>query len=221
MFVAVVATACSGGDEGAGATTAPVTSAPVTTTTPTTTAPTTIPLTLPPLTTTTAAPTTPAPVTTAPITAPPSDLRTEIEADLNEALDAFIAAGADPGSPASQDTLRQYFSGTALDSNLEFFADLAEEGLAVDRNPDVAGFLTLLSDPVPAPDGSAVEFDLCFIDAARIVTPPATPGGQPIVFNDAVLRTTTRSRAVLQGDRWVLDGGVKTQEDEPGVKSCG
>lgn len=224
MMVCALVVGCGGGDDAApttppGTTGAPTTAAPPVTSAPSTSA-------APATTTSTTGPTTP-PTTVSPTTATPpptpaADLRAEIEADLNEGEQAYIAAGADPGSPESQAVLTKYFSGASLDAVRKIFQRLVDEGFSVTPNPNVPNVVRLLAEPSPVQGSSTTMLiDVCRIDAGIVVAKSSTPGGPQVTINDDIVKETSRSTVELVGDTWTLTDGDELAPDEPGVTTCG
>jgi hypothetical protein len=130
-----IGTACSSDEEAQSVTTTEIsvtgpTSTPTTSEAPTTTA-----------TSTTAPTTTAAPTTTID---PTEALIAEIEADLNEGEQVFLAGAGDPSSETSRANLARYFTDSSLEVLLGFYDSLVTEGLVARPNPDVPSTIRVL-----------------------------------------------------------------------------
>ena len=150
----------------------------------------------------------------------PSDLAAAIERDLQAGDAALLQAGTDPSSAESRASIERYFSGRARDSSLEFLAFLVGNGLVTQLSSEVAPVIMLTSGPILVDDsGTRAEAETCRVDSTVVVEPPPTPGAEPIIFNDEVLRTVAVSRFNLEDGVWKLDGGTLVQ-DTLGATTC-
>lgn len=162
-------------------------------------------------TTTTSTPTTTVPEATVADTTVPTatdakaDLLAEIEEDLNENEQAFLAAGSDPGGAKAAAALEAHFTGAARENFQSFFAQLAETGRRVRANPDEPSFVRVL-EVLEASDRSA-SLRICRIDAAVIFIPPNEDFPDGAIFNDEVLRYVNRITVDFDGTRWRSAGG--------------
>lgn len=172
---------------------------PTTSAAPTTTSTTTAP-------TTTAAPTT---------TIDPTDaLIAEIEADLNEGEQVFLAGAGDPASEASRTNLARYFTGTTLENFEAFYDVLVAEGFKARPNPDVPSVLKVNK---VTEEGGSVIVEFCRIDAGVVVE--QLGDGTEIIVNDEIIRYEFRVPVVQRDGTWTAGGGEQLSE-QVGVATC-
>ncbi len=156
-----------------------------------------------PETTTTVAP---------PTTEPPTDadLIAEIEADLNENVQAFLTAGGDPGSAEAAAVIEEHYAGENRDARLRLFETLVESGLALRANPDLISRIEVLELLDSTPDSAIIR--VCEIDAAVILCPPDDEFPEGVIVNDQISRYINEVTVRFDGGRWISTGGQSLDE---------
>lgn len=202
----VAACGTSSGDDAAGADTASTTP-PTAVSSPVTVSNTTSP---PPSTTTsTMASTTTVDATQA--------LIAEIEADLNEGEQAFLAAGADPSSLELRAGLRRYFFGRGLERTLAFMDELEADGLVVRPSADTESVIVVQAIE-DMPDRETAVVRLCRVDAGVVIDPSVSGGGA--IVNDEVVRYDTRIELRLANGKWQSPGDGEPLDQRLGISTC-
>jgi hypothetical protein len=140
----------------------------------------------------------------------------EIEADLNEGEQAFLAAAAQPGLDESRTLVERHFAGEALQRVLASLAALAEDGLVVRPNDAVESAIVVLEITESA--GESATVSLCRIDAAVVVV-AASDVTPEIIVNDIVRRSITMSNLQTIDGVWAVFGSETTDETE-GATTC-
>jgi hypothetical protein len=202
-----IGTACSSDEEAQSVTTTEIsvtgpTSTPTTSEAPTTTA-----------TSTTAPTTTAAPTTTID---PTEALIAEIEADLNEGEQVFLAGAGDPSSETSRANLARYFTDSSLEVLLGFYDSLVTEGLVARPNPDVPSTIRVL-ELEGGGTSSTARGVYCRIDAGVVIE--KFVDGSEAVVNDSIIRYDTMTDFLKVDGVWVLPGGEVLSE-AIGVQTC-
>lgn len=195
--------ACSGDGDAGGLTTVPGT---VVTSVDSTGPPTTDP---PPTTTDPPAPTT--------TEDPTATLIAQIEADLNEGEQVFLAGAQDPANPESRAALERHFTDDALAQLTEFYDALVADGLIARPNADVPSTIRVL-ELVGRESSDAAEIVYCRIDAGVVVDP--MPDGREAIVNDAVTRYDTRTQVFRIEGVWTIPGTGELIGKWPAATSC-
>jgi hypothetical protein len=178
-----------------------------------------------PATTTSAAPTTTAPTTTGPTTTaaptttvdPTDALIAEIEADLNEGEQAFLAAASAPGDPQLLAIVSRHFTGESLASVTRILEELAHEGLLGRPSDSIENVIKVRAlEEVNESEGTATII-VCRVDAAVVYE--AFADGTEAIVSDTVTAVVSRSAIIESDGIWVLDSGSRV-EDLPGATSC-
>jgi hypothetical protein len=203
-----IGTACSSDEEAQPATTTEIsvtgpTSTPTTSEAPTTTA-----------TSTTAPTTTAAPTTTID---PTEALIAEIEADLNEGEQVFLAGAGDPSSETSRANLARYFTDSSLEVLLGFYDSLVTEGLVARPNPDVPSVVAVAAIVEERSDNS-VLIELCRVDAGVVVE--RFGDGSEAIVNDEIIRYDLRVDVVRRDGIWASRGDGELLSERSAVTTC-
>jgi hypothetical protein len=160
-----------------------------------------------------------APTTTiAPTTTvdPTEALIAEIEADLNEGEQVFLAGAADPASPTNREALEKYFSDSALKQQIDFYDQLVANGLRARPGTEVASTIKVLEVVDASPD--RVTAVICRIDAG--VTYQISADGSEVVFDDSITRYDTRLEFRLVNGIWVTPGSGERIQERSEVTTC-
>jgi len=157
---------------------------------------TTTPSSVPTITASTSTSSTAASTTTTASTTP-EELRTDIEADLNEGRTAVIAALRDPQSPASE-SLANYFRFGALAGTVALIQGLAERGEAVRPGPASVERIDVES---VTPVGTSAAVVVYCLSSDSVVY---EIDSEVIVDDSAGSFRSTANLTVVDG-RWVVD----------------
>jgi hypothetical protein len=156
--------------------------------------------------------------TTAPTTMvdPTVTLIAEIEADLNEGEQVFLAGAADPASPPNRQALETYYSGDALASSLACYDFLVANDLRARPNPEVPSITKVLELIESRTDRATIA--VCRVDAG--VSYATAPDGSEIIFDNSIVRYDARVELNRIDGTWVVPGDGETFQTLPQVTTC-
>jgi hypothetical protein len=203
VSVAVVASACSGGDGDAPAaplepTESIVVESSVVATTTTSPSPST--------TSTTSTTEPPPPTTTL------EDLRLDIEADLNEGERVFLEGAATPGDPDAIAALADHHIGEALATAEALYQSLESSGFIGRVNLEVPSTIEVLEVLMAESPEAVVVY--CRVDAGIVVDENED------VVDDSIVQYTVEAEMRLDNGVWKLSGGRELSRIE-GATECG
>jgi hypothetical protein len=160
-----------------------------------------------------------APTTTiAPTTTvdPTEALIAEIEADLNEGEQVFLAGAADPASPTNREALEKYYSGAALTLSLQTYDFFVANDLRARANSEVPSLSRVLEVISVEPTRATVV--LCRVDAGVVYQ--LAEDGSEVIYDNSITRYDTTVELELTNGTWVLPGDGETSQTLAEVTTC-
>jgi hypothetical protein len=159
-----------------------------------------------PPTTTAATTTSDAPTTTVDPAAALADLIKQTRLAAEEARSAALA---DPSNADLRTAIANFRTGGALARAIATLDDLVANGQVVRRNPANPTTITFEGKlQLPAgPDGAEAHLIECRVDSDVLYEVGTGPNGTDVLINDTVIAERLRTRYVLEGGTWKIEGG--------------
>ena len=219
VAAALVAVACSGGDDadvvGTTATMAPDLTEPTTAVSEVVATPAPLPTTEPPATTSAPVDTTdPTPATTEP--PPPSTTERVLTAEELAVVEAARLSATtwyevfrDPGNEELIQAAAVVRTGPALTRLVDRLADVRTSNLKSAPNPDVPARVDMYEQTVELLGDDRATVEYCYVDADFTVEIGTAPDGGDVVLDDSILARRGRSDLVRVDGLWLVESGTE------------